>query len=127
MTLASALRNFFRIFRTSAPDPETFLLEGWETSICREAPVSYRDKCKRLRLDGPTPCLCCEGECVGGDWPFLTIPSVKDAKVDESFRVDGWDDEPVDYSVDGEPRFPIEKLDERFRSAEGAGHGDPTL
>lgn len=25
----------------------------------------YRAKCKRLRLDGPTPCLCCEGECRG--------------------------------------------------------------
>lgn len=22
-------------------------------------------KCKRLRTDGPTPCLCCPGECVG--------------------------------------------------------------
>lgn len=25
----------------------------------------YLAKCKRLRLDGPTPCLCCEGECEG--------------------------------------------------------------
>lgn len=25
----------------------------------------YLAKCKRLRLDGPTPCLCCEGDCHG--------------------------------------------------------------
>lgn len=25
----------------------------------------YASKCKRRRLNGPTPCLCCEGECVG--------------------------------------------------------------
>lgn len=25
----------------------------------------YLAKCKRLRTDGPTPCLCCPGECVG--------------------------------------------------------------
>lgn len=26
---------------------------------------SYADKCKRRRTDGPTPCLCCPGECTG--------------------------------------------------------------
>jgi hypothetical protein len=25
----------------------------------------YMSKCKRFRTDGPTPCLCCEGECYG--------------------------------------------------------------
>lgn len=25
----------------------------------------YLHKCKRRRLDGPTPCLCCKGECIG--------------------------------------------------------------
>jgi hypothetical protein len=25
----------------------------------------YFEKCKRLRTDGPTPCLCCPAECVG--------------------------------------------------------------
>lgn len=25
----------------------------------------YLAKCKRLRTDGPTPCLCCPGKCVG--------------------------------------------------------------
>lgn len=25
----------------------------------------FRDKCKRLRSDGPTPCWCCPGECFG--------------------------------------------------------------
>jgi hypothetical protein len=25
----------------------------------------YLAKCKRLRLDGPTPCLCCPGGCIG--------------------------------------------------------------
>lgn len=27
--------------------------------------VTHRDKCRRRRTDGPTPCLCCPGECVG--------------------------------------------------------------
>lgn len=27
--------------------------------------VSFREKCKRRRTDGPTPCLCCPGECRG--------------------------------------------------------------
>lgn len=31
--------------------------------ISGESP--YMRKCKRRRTDGPTPCLCCEGECIG--------------------------------------------------------------
>jgi hypothetical protein len=27
--------------------------------------MSFMDKCKRRRSDGPTPCLCCKGECKG--------------------------------------------------------------
>lgn len=27
--------------------------------------IDYRAKCNRLRTDGPTPCLCCAGACVG--------------------------------------------------------------
>lgn len=27
--------------------------------------MDYRAKCKRLRTDGPTPCLCCPDLCVG--------------------------------------------------------------
>jgi hypothetical protein len=57
------------------------------------------------------------------DWASV-VRKVQDA---DNFRVDGWDDEPVDFSTDQAPRFPIEKLDERFRRAEGRGHGDPTL
>jgi hypothetical protein len=33
--------------------------------LVNELNASYRSKCKRLRTDGPTPCLCCEGECMG--------------------------------------------------------------
>lgn len=29
--------------------------------------MNYRDKCKRRRSDGPTPCLCCPGACYGGE------------------------------------------------------------
>ena len=32
---------------------------------------TFREKCKRFRTDGPTPCLCCPGECVG-QWPGFT-------------------------------------------------------
>lgn len=32
----------------------------------------YLAKCKRLRTDGPTPCLCCPGECVGDEAHRLT-------------------------------------------------------
>lgn len=28
-------------------------------------PIDYASKCKRRRADGPTPCLCCPGECYG--------------------------------------------------------------
>lgn len=31
----------------------------------RRRPSPYAAKCKRRRTDGPTPCLCCSGECVG--------------------------------------------------------------
>jgi hypothetical protein len=30
-------------------------------------PIDYAAKCKRRRTDGPTPCLCCPGECTGGE------------------------------------------------------------
>jgi hypothetical protein len=33
--------------------------------------VGYREKCKRFRTDGPTPCLCCPDKCVG-DFPGHT-------------------------------------------------------
>lgn len=33
----------------------------------------YMAKCKRIRTDGPTPCYCCPGECVGEvDLPLET-------------------------------------------------------
>lgn len=45
---------------------------GWQVPVmltveaaAEDAPNIYRDKCKRLRADGPTPCLYCEGECRG--------------------------------------------------------------
>jgi len=45
----------------------------------------------------------------------------------EDYRVDGWEEE-VDFSKYAhDPRFPIERLDDRFRSAEGQSYGDPTL
>lgn len=31
----------------------------------RPAESIYMAKCKRRRTDGPTPCYCCPGECVG--------------------------------------------------------------
>lgn len=37
----------------------------WLGQFLGIAPQTYRDKCKRLRTDGPTPCLCCPDECVG--------------------------------------------------------------
>ena len=44
----------------------------------------------------------------------------------DSYRVDGWDDESVNFSVDGEPRYPIEKKDRGYRGDERK-YGDPTL
>ena len=45
----------------------------------------------------------------------------------KDYRVDGWEEE-VDFSKYAhDPRFPIERLDDRFRSAEGQSYGDPTL
>lgn len=44
----------------------------WASNRNREAVLRsdpqgspYLAKCRRLRLDGPTPCLCCPGECIG--------------------------------------------------------------
>jgi hypothetical protein len=37
----------------------------------------YLAKCKRLRTDGPTPCLCCPGECVGDDPTIQMLPEVE--------------------------------------------------
>jgi hypothetical protein len=51
---------------------------------------------------------------------------LRDRKTVINYRVDGWDEAPVNFSVDGEPRFPIEHLDARFRRMEGK-YGDPTL
>lgn len=28
-------------------------------------PENFAAKCKRMRRNAPTPCLCCKGECVG--------------------------------------------------------------
>jgi hypothetical protein len=39
----------------------------------------YLAKCKRLRTDGPTPCLCCPTECVG-DAPGYTYAQALMAK-----------------------------------------------
>jgi hypothetical protein len=45
----------------------------------------------------------------------------------DDYRVDGWDSEDaVNFSVDGEPRFPIEKKDRGYRGDERK-YGDPTL
>lgn len=33
----------------------------------RTYPDDFRAKCLRMRMDGPTPCLCCPDKCVGGD------------------------------------------------------------
>lgn len=38
---------------------------GMSTAALVKPEGFYRDKCKRLRFDGPTPCLCCPGECTG--------------------------------------------------------------
>lgn len=36
---------------------------GWDTRP--DQSINYMDKCKRRRTDGPTPCWCCPGECIG--------------------------------------------------------------
>lgn len=38
--------------------------------------IDYAAKCKRRRSDGPTPCLCCPGECTGDPQTFAGMPVV---------------------------------------------------
>lgn len=38
---------------------------GWINGVPPAGTSHYMAKCKRLRDDGPTPCLCCQGECYG--------------------------------------------------------------
>ena len=56
----------------------------------------------------------------------ISVLRVSEIRESENFRVDGWDDEAVNFSVDGEPRFPIEKMDRGYRGDERK-YGDPTL
>lgn len=82
------LRAFINAFRSMPeypPDrPITFYMGGrvchWPHCECPSAKGGeamdkdcrglksdspYYYKCKRIRVNGPTPCFCCEGECCG--------------------------------------------------------------
>lgn len=39
--------------------------DGWIPATFVTEKIDYAEKCKLLRADGPSPCLCCAGECVG--------------------------------------------------------------
>jgi len=45
----------------------------------------YAKKCRRLRTDGPTPCLCCSDLCVG-DRPGHSIGAILARAEREQFK-----------------------------------------
>lgn len=49
--------------------------------------MNYEAKCKRRRAHGPTPCLCCPGECVGA--PPTKLPALFAFKGAPKFVTDG--------------------------------------
>lgn len=49
--------------------------------------IDYAAKCKRIRKDGPTPCYCCKGECVG---PLIDDTNEKHEAQSGTSRLWGW-------------------------------------